>query len=79
MSILSNHLEKMDDIKEEIKEDADSILDVIDLNQLLSLDKDGIDIYIKEILLDYWEVQEPLIKKSIELGTKKGKDLIRAI
>ena len=79
MSILNNHLDRMNEIKDTIKEDSDSILDVIDLNKLLSLDKNGIEQYIISVLQDYWEVQEPLIKKSIELGEKKGKDLINAI
>lgn len=78
MSILFNHIEKMDEIKESIKEDSDKILNAINLNDLFELDKKGIQDYITNILMDYWESRDDLLNKSIKLGEKKAKDLIKA-
>ena len=76
MSILLNHLQNIDDLKEKIESQAEDILKVINLEYFLSLNEEQKINYLKEILFDFWESQESRIKRSIELGEKKAKKII---
>lgn len=76
MSILLNHLQDIDDLKEKIESQAEDILKVINLEYFLSLNEEQQINYLKEILFDFWESQESRIKRSIELGEKKAKKII---
>ena len=76
MSILLNHLQDIDDLKEKIENQAEDILKVINLEYFLSLNEEQQINYLKEILFDFWESQESRIKRSIELGEKKAKKII---
>lgn len=79
MSILSNYLTDIEKIKLEVKEDSDVILSVINLDEIFKMNKSEIKNYIEDILYDYWESKEKLIKKSIKLGEDKAKKIINAI
>ena len=79
MPILVNHLKEIDELKDQVKQEAEKVLDVIDLNVLMKLDTTGKHQYLREILLDLWETQKPAIIKSWELGDKKAKAILNAI
>ncbi len=76
MSILLNHLKKMDDLKELIEEESEQILKVINLKHLTTLNNEEQVMYLRDILYDFWESQEDRIKKAIDLGEAKAKKLI---
>ena len=76
MSILLNHLKKMDDLKELVENESEDILKIINLKHFLTLNNEEQLIYLKDILYDFWELQEDRIKKSINLGEAKAKKLI---
>ena len=76
MSILLNHLKKMDDLKELIEEESEQILKVINLKHLTTLNNEEQIMYLRNILYDFWELQEDRIKKAIDLGEAKAKKLI---
>ena len=76
MSILLNHLKKMDDLKELIEEESEEILKVINLKHLSTLNNEEQVMYLRNILYDFWESQEDRIKKAIDLGEAKAKKLI---
>jgi len=76
MSILLNHLKKMDDLKELIEEESEQILKVINLKHLSTLNNEEQVMYLRNILYDFWESQEDRIKKAIDLGEAKAKKLI---
>ena len=50
MPILSEHLINIDKLKEKIEEESEEVLKVIDLNELLKLDRHQKIEYLKEIL-----------------------------
>ena len=79
MPILSEHLINIDKLKEKIEEESEEVLKVIDLNELLKLDRHQKIEYLKEILFDFWEAQDDKIKEALKLGEKKAKKLINAI
>ena len=79
MPILSNYLEDMDELKEKIQNESDIILKAIDLNHLLSLSKYEKIEYVKELLFDFWEIQEDEIKKAMKMGEDKAKNILRQI
>ena len=79
MSILLNHLKKMDDLKELIEEESEQILKVINLKHFITLNNEEQVMYLRNILFDFWESQEDRIKKAIDLGEKKAKKLVNAI
>ena len=76
MSILLNHLKKMDDLKELIEEESEEILKVINLKHFITLNNEEQVMYLRNILYDFWESQEDRIKKAIDLGEAKAKKLI---
>ena len=76
MSILLNHLKKMDDLKELIEEESEQILKVINLKHFITLNNEEQVMYLRNILYDFWESQEDRIKKAIDLGEAKAKKLI---
>ena len=76
MSILLNHLKKMDDLKELVENESEDILKIINLKHFLTLNNEEQLIYLKDILYDFWESQEDRIKKAIDLGEAKAKKLI---
>ena len=79
MPILSNYLEDMDELKEKIQNESNVILEAIDLNHLLSLSKDDKIEYVKDLLFDFWEIQEDEIKKAMKMGEDKAKNILRQI
>lgn len=79
MPILNNHLKEIDALKDQVKEEAEKVLQVIDLKVLMKLDTNGKHKYLREILLDLWEMQKPKIIRSWELGEKKAKAILNAI
>ena len=79
MPILLDHITEVDKIKDKIERESEEILKVINLSELLELNRDEKINYLKEILYDYWENQESRIQSIIELGEERAKDLIRAI
>ena len=76
MSILLNHLKKMDDLKGLIEEESEEILKVINLKHFMTLNNEEQVMYLRNILYDFWESQEDRIKKAIDLGEAKAKKLI---
>ena len=79
MPILLDHITEVDKIKDKIERESEEILKVINLSELLELNRDEKINYLKEILYDYWENQESRIQSIIDLGEEISKDLIRAI
>ena len=79
MSILRKHIEKIDELKDEITDDAEKILDIVDIDLLFKMDKEEINIYTSEILYQYWESKQTMVEEAIELGEKKAKKIINAI
>ena len=79
MSILRNHIEKIDGLKDEITEDAENILNIIDINTLFKMNKEEINDYASEILYQYWESKQTMVEEAIDLGEKKAKKIINAI
>ena len=51
-----------------LKEVAETLIQIVNNEEQL--------IYLKDILYDFWELQEDRIKKSINLGEAKAKKLI---
>ena len=76
MSILLNHLKKMDDLKELVENESEDILKIINLKHFLTLNNEEQVMYLRNILYDFWESQEDRIKKAIDLGEAKAKKLI---
>ena len=66
----------MDDLKELIEEESEEILKVINLKHFITLNNEEQVMYLRNILYDFWELQEDRIKKSINLGEAKAKKLI---
>ena len=66
----------MDDLKELVENESEDILKIINLKHFLTLNNEEQLIYLKDILYDFWELQEDRIKKSINLGEAKAKKLI---
>ena len=79
MSILRKHIEKIDGLKDEITEDAEKILDIVDIDSLFKMKKEEIKDYASEILYQYWESKQTMVEEAIELGEKKAKKIINAI
>ena len=79
MPILRKHIEKIDELKDEITDDAEKILDIVDIDLLFKMDKEEINIYTSEILYQYWESKQTMVEEAIELGEKKAKKIINAI
>ena len=79
MSILRKHIEKIDELKDEITDDAEKILDIVDIDLLFKMDKEEINIYTSEILYQYWESKQTMVEEAIDLGEKKAKKIINAI
>ena len=79
MSILRNHIEKIDVLKDEITEDTEKILEIVDIDSLFRMNKEEIKTYITEILYDYWESKEKMVENAIKLGENKAKNIINAI
>ena len=79
MSILSNYIKDIDEIKDSIKDKAEEILEVIDIDALFKMSEKEIKHYITEILYDYWESKGPELKKAIKLGENKAKKLVKAV
>ena len=79
MSILRKHIEKIDGLKDEITEDAENILNIIDINTLFKMNKEEINDYASEILYQYWESKQTMVEEAIDLGEKKAKKIINAI
>ncbi|MAH46968.1 hypothetical protein CMI37_14155 [Candidatus Pacearchaeota archaeon] len=79
MPILRKHIEKIDELKDEITDDAEKILDIVDIDLLFKMDKEEINIYTSEILYQYWESKQTMVEEAIGLGEKKAKKIINAI
>ena len=79
MPILRKHIEKIDELKDEITDDAEKILDIVDIDLLFKMDKEEINIYTSEILYQYWESKQTMVEEAIDLGEKKAKKIINAI
>lgn len=79
MAIIRKYLDDIDEIKDKINDDSDEILEVLDLNKLVEMDKQQRLEYITNVLFDYWESKEEEIKKAIKLGQKKAKDILNVI
>ena len=79
MPILLEHLQDIDELKDKIDKESEQILKVINLNHLITLNKQEKIEYLKEILYDFWEAQDDKIKQALKLGEKKARNLINAI
>ena len=77
--ILRKYLDDIDKIKNQIDDNAQEILDVINLDELYKLDKKGVKNYVKKMLFDYWESKDKELNKAIELGQNKAKKLLNVI
>ena len=75
MPILLDHLTNIDKLKEKVETESEQLLKVINLKELLNLDRQQKIEYLKEILYDIWEVQDDKIKQALELGKRKAKIL----
>ena len=77
--ILRKHIEKIDELKDEITDDAEKILDIVDIDLLFKMNKEEINDYASEILYQYWESKQTMVEEAIDLGEKKAKKIINAI
>lgn len=77
--ILRKYLDDIDKIKNQIDDNAQEILDVINLDELYKLDEKGVKNYVKKMLFDYWESKDKELNKAIELGQNKAKKLLNVI
>ena len=63
MPMLLDHLTNIDKLKEKVEAESEELLKVINLKELLNLDREQKIEYLKEILYDFWEVQDDKIKQ----------------
>ena len=77
--IQRKYLDDIDNIKNQIDDNAQEILDVINLDELYKLDEKGVKNYVKKMLFDYWESKDKELNKAIELGQNKAKKLLNVI
>ena len=76
--ILRRYLINIDNLKNDITNEADQLLKVIDINKLLSLNTEQKKQYLTEMLMDFWEAQDKKIDKAIKMGEDKAELLISA-
>ena len=79
MPMLLDHLTNIDKLKEKVEAESEELLKVINLKELLNLDREQKIEYLREILFDFWESQGKRIEQAMKLGERKAKKLINAI
>lgn len=72
---IHKYLDKIDELKEEVNRQSESILDKVDLTNLLS---NPIE-YLKELGKQFFEAHTDELQKAIDAGEDKAKEVLNEI
>ena len=70
---IQNHINRIAELEDKVEKQKEALIESIDLDALIA---DPIS-YIKNMAMDFYEENEPVLREAVDIGEDKAKKIIR--